>query len=191
MPSVITHAAVGLAVATVLRPPRSPGRLFAAAALLPVVPDLDTWFFGSQRAVFGAHTASDFAHRGATHSLVFAAALATAVAALTLRRAAEGRPPRAFAFTAILFLATALHGLLDAFTDGGSGVMFLWPFDTARFFWPARPIAVAPLSVSGFFTERGAHVFASELRWVWLPAAVVVAVAEAARRAATHARTRV
>ena len=175
MPSVITHAAVGLAVATLARPPRSPVRLFALAAILPVVPDLDTWFFG-------AHAPSDFAHRGATHSLAFAAALAAAVTGLALRAAGEGRPRRALAFGAILFVATALHGLLDAFTDGGSGVMLLWPFDRARFFWPARPIAVAPLSVSGFFTERGAHVFASELLWVWLPAVVLVGAGEVRRR---------
>jgi inner membrane protein len=172
---VITHAAVGLATAALLRPPRASTRLFALAALLPVVPDLDTW-------IFGAHTGSDFAHRGATHSFAFAAALAGAVSALSLRASPAGGPSRVLVGWGILFLATALHGLLDAFTDGGSGVMLLWPFDERRVFWPTRPIAVAPLSVSGFFTTRGARVFASELLWVWLPAGALVAAGELARR---------
>ena len=40
MPSVITHAAVGLSIATVLRPRAAAPFLFVTAALLPVVPDL-------------------------------------------------------------------------------------------------------------------------------------------------------
>lgn len=178
MPTVITHAAVGLAVATAFRPARAPAGLFVLAALLPVVPDLDHWFFGNQEE-------SVFSHRGATHSLVFAAAIGTA-AALALRRGASSA--RVGVFAAILFLATALHGLLDAFTDGGEGIMLLWPFSQARIFWPVRPILVAPLSVSGFFTARGLLVFESELLWVWLPTAVFVLIAEATRRAAGRLR---
>jgi hypothetical protein len=49
-------------------------------------------------------------------------------------------------------------------------------------FWSARPIAVAPLSIPGFFTERGWTVFVSELRWVWAPALAAVLVGEAVRR---------
>ena len=176
MPTVLTHAAVGLAIVTALRPANAPPRLFVLATLLPMAPDLDTW-------VFGAEHASAFSHRGATHSLLFAAALAAAAVLLAFKDEARASPRRGAALWALLFVAVAAHGLLDAFTNGGSGIMLLWPFDDARIFWPVRPIEVAPLSVRGFFTARGLVVFQSELRWVWLPAAALVAAAEAARRA--------
>jgi membrane-bound metal-dependent hydrolase YbcI (DUF457 family) len=68
------------------------------------------------------------------------------------------------------FLATASHGVLDAFTNGGLGVAFFAPFHNARYFFPVTPIEVSPISVRAFFTARGARVMASELIWIWLPA---------------------
>jgi inner membrane protein len=75
------------------------------------------------------------------------------------------------------FLATASHGLLDAMTDGGLGVAFFSPFNNARYFLPWRPIRVSPIGVSRFFTDRGLEVLKSELFWIWLPAALLVASA--------------
>ncbi|MCA8967543.1 MAG: metal-dependent hydrolase, partial [Planctomycetes bacterium] len=72
-----------------------------------------------------------------------------------------------------LFLATASHGLLDAFTDGGLGIALLAPFSSMRWFAPWRPIAVAPIGVGAFFSEWGLRVMVSELRWVWLPVLAV------------------
>ena len=54
-----------------------------------------------------------------------------------------------------LFMATASHGVLDAMTDGGSGVAFLAPFDDTRYFLPWRPIPVSPIGVSRFFSGAG------------------------------------
>ena len=76
----------------------------------------------------------------------------------------------------MLFLATASHGVLDAMTDGGSGVAFLAPFDDARYFFPWRPIPVSPIGVSRFFTRRGLDILEAELVLIWIPAAVILVV---------------
>jgi inner membrane protein len=68
-----------------------------------------------------------------------------------------------------LSLAAASHGLLDAFTTGGYGIAFLWPFSEQRFFAPVQMIDVSPLSISRFFSSRGLDVLGSELAWVWAP----------------------
>ena len=71
------------------------------------------------------------------------------------------------------FLATASHGFLHAMTDGGLGVAFFSPFDNHRFFLPWTPIRVSPIGVGRFFTDRGLAVLQSELRWTWVPAALL------------------
>jgi inner membrane protein len=58
--------------------------------------------------------------------------------------------------------AAITHPLLDMLTDGGSGVMILFPFTTERFFFPWRPIRVSPLSVARFF-DRAGGILRSEL----------------------------
>ena len=68
-----------------------------------------------------------------------------------------------------LFLCTASHGVLDALTDGGLGVAFLSPFDTSRYFFAARPVAVSPIGINALFSEKAFHVLASEVQWIWLP----------------------
>jgi inner membrane protein len=73
------------------------------------------------------------------------------------------------------FLAAASHGLLDAMTDGGLGVAFFSPFDNRRYFLPWRPILVSPIGFERFFTIRGLVVFESELLWIWLPVALLMA----------------
>jgi inner membrane protein len=75
--------------------------------------------------------------------------------------------------TLFFFLVTASHGFLDAFTDGGLGIAFLAPFDDTRYFFPWRPIEVAPLGLTRMFTLDGWSVIRSELLWVWLPVAVL------------------
>ena len=79
-----------------------------------------------------------------------------------------------------LFLATASHGLLDAFTDGGLGIAFFSPFDATRYFFPVTPIAVSPIG-AGFISDRGLKVIWSELEWVWLPSIVFYACASIMR----------
>jgi inner membrane protein len=115
-------------------------------------------------------------HRGLTHSLAFAAALAAVLAPMLVLRGTRLR------LWLYLFLATASHGVLDGMTDGGIGVAFWAPFDAERYYLPWRPIAVSPLGVRHFLSVRGVEVLASEAVWVWLPSAIFAAVAWAATR---------
>ena len=79
-------------------------------------------------------------------------------------------------------MVTVSHGVLDAMTDGGLGVAFFSPFDTARYFFPWRPINVSPIGVGQFFNGQGAVVLASEAIYVWLPLAAVWAAVGVLRR---------
>lgn len=166
MPTIITHALVGAAIAAAGQPRPISGRLCASAAVCAALPDLDVVAF-AMNVSYG----NLMGHRGLSHSVVAAAALATVVTIGT--RGAGVSWGRAWT---LLFLATASHGLLDMCTDGGRGVAMLSPWDTTRYFFPWRPIAVSPIGVR-FFSHRGLTVLASEIRWVWSPAATALAVA--------------
>ena len=72
-------------------------------------------------------------------------------------------------------------GVIDALTNGGLGVAWLWPWSEQRFFFPTHPIAVSPF-INGFFSERGLTVLASEARWVWLPCAVLTVLGIGVRK---------
>jgi inner membrane protein len=168
MPSALTHAAVGLALAPVLGRPGAPRRLWLLGALAAAAPDLD---------VIGLRLGVDYGallgHRGLSHSLFFAALLAAA-----LLRAGPSFPRgRAWLY---LFAAIASHGLLDMATDGGLGIALFAPFSSARLFFPFRPIRVSPLGVNAFVSARGAAVLESEALWVWLPAATLALVSSRA-----------
>lgn len=160
MPTIVTHAVVPLAAALALGRKRVPVRLALAGAIAAMLPDLDVLGFR-----FGVAYADDWGHRGATHSLVFAALIASALA--LARREFRARGPWLF-----LFLSGLSHGLLDMLTDGGLGVALLWPIDKARLFFPITPIRVSPIG-AGFFSARGIETALSELRWVWLPAGTI------------------
>lgn len=161
MPSVLSHPAVPLALAAAAGAKRIPARLAVVACAASVLPDVDSFGYWA-----GVPYGSPLGHRGFTHSLVFAllAGLAAAVFAGRLR------VPRKTAL-AVVFLAAASHGLLDAMTTGGRGVAFFSPFPNRRYFLPWRMIEVSPIGIRPFFSERGAQVLASELTWIWIPAA--------------------
>jgi inner membrane protein len=162
MPSIMSHAAVPLALGIGLRKTRVPLPLLLAGIAGSMLPDADVILFR-----FGATYGDSWSHRGFSHSLLFASVVGL-LALVALRRL---RVPRLHIF---LFVAasTASHGLLDMFTDGGHGVAYLWPFSDQRFFVPFRPIHVSPINVSRFMA-RAMRVLTSELLWIWLPAIVV------------------
>jgi inner membrane protein len=175
VPSVFTHAAVALSIGSCFYP-RIPPRAVAVGALCAVVPDLDVIGFS-----FGVHYGDFLGHRGFTHSLLFAALLASVAIFLS------GGKSKAWALVWIyLFIATASHGFLDAFTNGGLGVAFLSPFEEHRYFFPWRPVRVAPIGLTRFFSPRGLVVFESELLWIWLPAALLASGAWIWRRGSRH-----
>jgi inner membrane protein len=181
MASVFSHAVAALGVGACFYRPRAPKRVWIIGTACSVVPDLDVIGFR-----FGVRYADFWGHRGFTHSLLFAALLATACLLAAFRGGGVPGLSRS-ALWVYFFLATASHGLLDAMTDGGLGVAFFSPFNNHRYFLPWRPIHVSPIGVSRFFSHRGLAVMQSELLWIWLPTALLVAVALLVRRR-EHAR---
>ena len=159
MPTILTHPAVPLAVGLGLGAGVIPVRLLIAGVIVSILPDLDVVAFH-----LGFPYAHDLGHRGATHSLLFAVIIA--LLGSTANHYFKASITRTFSF---LLLAAASHGLLDAFTNGGLGIAFFWPFSSVRYFAPAQVIEVSPLSMSRIFSARMGEVLISELLWVWLP----------------------
>ncbi|MFM8332384.1 MAG: metal-dependent hydrolase [Candidatus Methylumidiphilus sp.] len=175
MPTLFSHPAIPLALGFGLGRNAIPPRLLGLGVALSVLPDLDVLAFR-----LGIRYASPFGHRGFTHSLALALAVAL-LCALFHRKL--GVPRRvAFAYCAA---AMASHPLLDALTDGGLGVALWWPFSNQRVFLPWHPIAVSPIG-TGFFSAHGWAVLQSELYSVWLPAGLLGLVVFAARHAANR-----
>jgi len=152
----IGHVLVGAAASKAYRTgQRTIWSPIAAALLwsgLSLLPDVDVIGFP-----LGIRYADTWGHRGATHSLVFALAVA-AVAGLVARAA---RLP-AWRTALVTAAVVASHSLLDTMTDGGLGCALLWPFSDERFFAPWRPIPVAPIGPA-FLSARGLRIAATEL----------------------------
>ncbi|MEA9564378.1 MULTISPECIES: metal-dependent hydrolase [unclassified Xanthomonas] len=173
MPTIMTHAAVPLALWYASERGRISPRLLGAGIMAAMLPDADV-------LAFALHVpyADAFGHRGASHSLLFASVIA-------LLGAAAHRSLRADVVQAAvwLFVCTASHPILDAMTSGGLGVALAWPWSETRWFAPWRPIRVSPFA-NGFFNARGLNTLLSELRWVWLPLTVAALGFRCIQRAA-------
>jgi inner membrane protein len=155
--------AVPLALAVALGPDIVPPELLVLALVCSMLPDVDA--LGLWLGIPYEHP---FGHRGFTHSLPFAAALAGTG---TLFAPALGSDPLT-AFV-VLLVSAASHGVIDALTNGGLGIAFFSPFSSRRSFLPWRVIEVSPLRPSALFSRHGLRVLASEMRWVWVPCGVV------------------
>jgi inner membrane protein len=181
MASAISHPAAVLALRPWLGEAVSGPRAVVLAAVCSIAPDADAIGFW-----MGIPYGSPLGHRGLTHSVAFALALAAAVVAMGFRRAR----PR-FALFGLLFLCTASHGLFDAMTDGGLGVAFWAPFDNSRYFLPWRPIHVSPFGPAEFLGERGLKILGSEVVAIWIPCLALGTlgwvVRASNRRAKSHA----
>lgn len=163
MATILTHPAVPILLRLAGGPRAVPGRLLAAGAIASVLPDVDA--IGFWVGVPYEHLCG---HRGITHSLAFACALGAVAAA----RAAWFGASRRSVFL-VIALSAASHGVLDALTDGGLGVAFLSPFSNERWFFPWRPLVVAPIGLDGFFTRWGAEILLAEAICVWGPALLI------------------
>jgi inner membrane protein len=175
MPSAFTHAFAALALGKASTGEKRPARFWVLSAFCAVVPDADVVSFA-----FGVRRGSMFGHRGLTHSLLFALLLAVLVVLLGFRKT-KAFTKDWWKLLTYFFIVTASHGLLDALTNGGSGVAFFAPFDMTRYFFSWRPIEVSPIGL-GFFSSRGLVVIASEFVWVWIPALLLVAFSWLYRR---------
>lgn len=150
------HIAVGMAAA---RWRHSPGQSARALGLAMVgwsvwsmLPDADVVAFA-----LGIPYGATWGHRGASHGVVFAGAASLVAVGMLARRQTAGWKQAAL----MAFAVMASHGVLDAFTDGGLGVALGWPFTNTRFFWPVRPIPVAPIGL-GYLSARGLQVALAE-----------------------------
>ena len=132
-----------------------------------MLPDVDVIGFS-----FGVRYGDLLGHRGLTHSIAFAAA----VASICITRGVRLEMTRMRAWI-YLFLATVSHGMLDAATNGGLGVAFFSPLSNRRFFWPWRPLVVSPIGLNFFQSSRAVDVIYGELLWLWLPTGVALLIA--------------
>jgi inner membrane protein len=173
MCTVMTHPAVPIALSVLLPKDTASPSLLIAASVCSVVPDLDVIGFE-----FSIRYGDMLGHRGFTHSIFFAVALA-AVTTLTVFQKSPGSQTAIFLY---LFLSTLSHPVLDALTNGGLGVGLFAPFSNKRYFFPYRPIEVSPIGIISFFSDRGYQVLLSELRWVWLPSSVFFTIGQVFRR---------
>jgi inner membrane protein len=174
MPTIFTHAVSAAALSFITKTTKAtiPRSAWIGAILCACLPDVDVIAFS-----LGIPYSHMFGHRGFTHSLFFAALLATVVLHfVNAGSIGKGR------LWSIYFLCGASHSVLDAMTDGGLGVAFLSPFSNHRYFLPWRPIDVSPIGASRFLSPRGMAVIQSELLWIWLPCAVLLAVIWAKRK---------
>jgi inner membrane protein len=176
LPSAFSHAVAALGIGACFYRPEIPKRVWVLGAVLAAAPDLDVIGFR-----YGIAYGDLLGHRGLTHSIPFAAAVAAVAVLAGFRHGVPGLSPRALWL--FLFFALVSHGLLDALTDGGLGVALFAPIDTTRYFFPFQPIRVSPIGVRQFFGERGADVVGSELAWVWLPSVLAGILALVCRRA--------
>lgn len=171
MPTIMTHALVGLGLTELAPLPAKPPWLRALAAGLAALPDLDV--IGLP---LGVPYRSFFGHRGFFHSLA-----CSVVTGFLLGWALQ--VPLAIPWWqlgAFLCIVMASHGVLDGFTNGGLGIAYFAPFDNGRYFFPWQPIQVSPIGAA-FFSKWGLLVLRSEIVWVWLPLAATVGVAQLRR----------
>lgn len=159
MPTFLTHPAVPLAMGLALGRKTAPPALTIAGVAVSVLPDLDilTWYMGIPLS-------HEYGHRGFSHSILFAV-LAALIGARMLK--AHKIPwPMAVGF---LFISTISHGILDAFTNGGHGIAFYWPWSETRYFAPYRVIQIAPIHLERILPNRILVVLVSEIMWLWFP----------------------
>ena len=167
MPTAFSHAALAVAAGIAFAPKGVPARFWPVALGCSMLPDADVIAFA-----FGIPYGHFFGHRGFFHSPFFALVLSLLVTA-TLSREAELFSGRWCVYVIFLFLLTASHGIMDAFTNGGLGIALLSPVSNERHFFPWTPISVSPIGIRSFLTRWGWLALKSEFIWVWLPASIL------------------
>jgi inner membrane protein len=174
MATIYTHAFVGLGLGKIFSNRRGPLLFWFLVGFLPVVPDLDAFSSSAYGSIWG--------HRGFTHSLCFALAVAFLAAGLAFRFVHTKFWP----LFGLFFIITASHGVLDALTDGGFGIPFFWPFSERRY-GPCGPIHVQDIGFA-IPVPRVSRAVRTELLYVWLPMLLLVGLVMAARFVAKRLR---
>jgi len=172
MATIFAHALVPIAARAGLGSVRISKQLMGTALFATMIPDLDVIAF-----LLGIPYGDAFGHRGFTHSIAFAG-LAGLIASFIAQPLNSSKKAAFW----LVFISVLSHPVLDAFTNGGLGVAFLWPLTDTRYFMPWRPIMVSPIGVSSFFEARSLRVLTSEFFWVVLPLAAFTVGALTVRR---------
>lgn len=159
MATIFAHALVPVAARAGLGSARISKQLMGIAMLATMIPDLDVIAFQ-----FDIPYGDALGHRGFTHSIAFAG-LAGLIASFFARPLNSNKKAAFW----LVFISVLSHPVLDAFTNGGLGVAFFWPFTDTRYFMPWRPIMVSPIGITSFFEARSLRVLTSEFFWVVLP----------------------
>ncbi len=136
MSSIIGHMLGGAVAAKTAAGEISPQqrrRFYVLAALVSVLPDLDVVVFMLLRPL------EMTPHRGASHSLLFAALSALLLTFLCARFFSMARV-RLFG---CIFAAYCSHLLLDYLMGGGPEVLFFWPFSTQGYLSPVQLVPTA------------------------------------------------
>ncbi len=170
MPSIITHAIVGISSGLAISAGRAPKRFWAMSMICPILPDLDVLTFK-----LGIPYGNFWGHRGFFHSIFFAVLLGGVISTAFFRK--EGIFSKSWLFYFVYFsVVSSTHGILDALTNGGLGIALLSPFDNERYFFWATPISVSPISIKAFFGGKGIAILKNEILWIWLPSIVVAII---------------
>ena len=148
----IGHLAVGAALGalysrTTGSNPRTAILTFAGLA---VAPDLDL-----VTGAFGVLPDTPLAHRGITHSLVFAFTIAALAGVWAKSRG------RGWVTWAVTLAALASHGLLDTMSQLGGGPMLLWPLSHQSYGFVWRPIP-GVLNASHYLTIEAIPTLVAE-----------------------------
>jgi inner membrane protein len=150
VPTPISHATVGFAIAAWTQRPPPTRSLCLAAAACAALPDID--YFGWP-----------VAHRGITHSLVFAVGGAVVATAL-LFRAREDRVRVAL----VLCLAFLSHSLLDGLSSYSTGIAYFAPFSSQRFRFAWTPLGNPEGRLAGQLVQEAFVVLLPAFVLGWL-----------------------
>lgn len=176
MPTVIAHAAAGIAAAGTVYREKWLFLVATAAAVCAVLPDADAAAFS-----LGIPYGDMLGHRGLSHSLFFSL-ISALLFTLICGAALKPGPAGAVLLFVCFFIAGASHGLLDAMTDGGLGVAFFAPFSGRRYFLPWRPIPVSPIGIDASRLGWVMRVLLYETTHIVLPALGGMALVRFGRR---------
>jgi len=159
MASAFSHIAIPVALRLGLGKELVSKRLVIFGFVSSILPDLDVIAFR-----LGVAYQSPWGHRGFSHSIVFA--LIFSLLAVIFYKKLKATRSMTFIVT---FISMISHGFLDALTNGGLGVAFLWPLTNERYFFPWNVVEVSPLGLKRFFGAKGLSVLKSEFVYIWLP----------------------
>lgn len=175
MASVVAHAAAALSLGALFRSTALPTRFWVVAGIAVALPDLDAVLrplgdLEAEQVVGG--------HRGLTHSIPFAMALAALI--VRSRVMGPGWIGSKVSLWIWLSLAMAAHGILDTLTQYGEGVALLAPFSWHHFKSPWTPLATG--GACRGIVACAVRGLSNELLWIGVPSLMLVGLSRVLRK---------